>query len=293
VVERSLSDEALLSGLFAVQVASEIAAEDEVRRSAEEASRDHLAERLVADGIFPNLYQVEHDGSIATWRTQVEYPYPWKLPSRLFRFPAQTYRGPDGTRRIGVLHPLLLEHPVIQELIAKGYELSSAEECVNEHGVSANFIHHGTWWHAVDLIQSHPRELVATRRFTTDADIAGAVRYRCSYPHDKGPLTRLLAEMREVMAALGTPEPTGGSVTVLATFDEPMALHGDGSGKKSKPRWPINTSRALRSEEGSLLAWAYIHGIEGGWFQNHGGYLHWSEKGRSCWAELNPDRQQI
>jgi len=99
MVGRKLSDEALLSGLFAMQVASEIEAEAEAQRNAEEAARDHLAERLVADGFFPNLYHVEHDGAVATWRTDQEYAYPWNLPSRLFMFPAHTSRGPDGVRR--------------------------------------------------------------------------------------------------------------------------------------------------------------------------------------------------
>ncbi len=292
MVERKLSDEALLSGLFAAQVASEIEAEAEARKKAEEAARDHLAERLVADGFFPNHYQLEHDGALAAWRTGREYTYPWNLPSRLFQFPAHTYRGPDGVRRIGVQHPLLLDHPLILDLIAKGYELCDAEGCVNEHGVASSFIHHGTWWHAVDLIGSHPRELVATRRFTTDADIAGAVRYRCSYPRQKGPLARLLAEMRDVLAALEAPEPMDGSAPVLAAFDMPMPCQSDGSGKKSRTRWPINTMRALRSEESARVAWAYIHGIESGWFQNDGGYLHWSQKGRGLWARLNPSHGQ-
>lgn len=73
MVGGKLSDEALLSGLFAMQVASEIEAEAEARRNAEDAARDHLAERLVADGFFPNFYHVEHDGAVATRRTGQEY----------------------------------------------------------------------------------------------------------------------------------------------------------------------------------------------------------------------------
>ncbi len=72
-------------------------------------------------------------------------------------------RQVDGLRYIGVLHLLLLEHPLVLDLIARGYEICSAEECVNEVGVSARFICLGTWWHAVDLIHSHPSELLAMR----------------------------------------------------------------------------------------------------------------------------------
>lgn len=290
MVERRLSDEALLSGLFATQVAAEIEAETLTRKVAEEAARDHIAERLVADSFFPNLSHVEYDGTLAAERRQTEYAYPWNLPSRLFRFPAHTFRGPDGVRRIGVLHPLLFEHPLILELRAKSYELVNAEECLNEHGVSASHTHHGSWWHAVDLIQSHPRDLVATRRFTTDANITGAVCYRCSYPHEKGPLTRLVAEMREVMTVLTAAEPEDGSVSTIAGFYKPGPVYSDGSGKKSRPRWPINTMRALMSEDSAAAAWAYIHGIEKGWFQNDRGYLQWSQTGRDLWAELNPNQ---
>lgn len=282
----SLSDESLLTGLFGAQVAAELQVEEAEKKAAIEAARDRIAERLVADGFFPNEYHVEHDGSFATWRTEREYAYPWNLPSRLFKFPAHTDLGPDGVRRIGLLHPLLIDHPLVKEIIAKGYDICSAEECVNECDVPLSHISHGEWWHAVDLIERNYRELLNTRQFTTTNDIAAAVCYRCSYPHAKGPLTTIVREMREVLEAIEITEPDDSSVGVLASFSKPYANHGEG--KKAKARWTVCSNRALKTQESGAIAWAYIHGIERGWFENVGGYLGWTAKGREHWAELNP-----
>lgn len=279
----TLSDESLLSGLFGEQVAQELAAEDAARAAAEEAARDHIGERLIADGFFHNDYALENDGSFGGWGSNEDYPHPWNLPSRLFIFPAQTLRGPDGVRRIGVRHPLLMNHPLVQQVIAKGYEVCSPDDCENEHGVSMAFMDHGEWWHAVDLIKTHHVELLNTRHFTTDEDITAAVRYRLEYP-GKTPLSVAVSDMRSVMATIGISEPEDGSESLLNTFDEPHATQSEG---KKKPYWPINTRTALKSKISANTAWAFIHGIEQGWFQNDNGYLHWSAKGIAAWKAVH------
>ncbi len=118
----------------------------------------------------------------------------------------QTLRGPDTVRRIALRHPLLAEHPLVRELVAKGYELSSADECVNDSGTPFSFFECGEWWHAVDLISSHHDELLKTRQFTTELDIMAAVVFRCHYPEGKRTLSTLVKEMRAVMDALGSVE---------------------------------------------------------------------------------------
>jgi hypothetical protein len=269
---KMLTDDALLGGLFAAQVAQEIQAEESTRQAREEAereaSRDRLAERLVADGFFHDEYLLQSDGAFNAGHKQASYEFPWKLPSRLFQFPMQTLRGPDTVRRIALRHPLLAEHPLVRELVAKGYELSSADECVNDSGTPFSFFECGEWWHAVDLISSHHDELLKTRQFTTELDIMAAVVFRCHYPEGKRTLSTLVKEMRAVMDALGSVEPGDHEAPVQELFAFPKAATDT-----------IQGNTAIKCEKSESLAWAYIHGIENGWFTCKTNYLTWGKKG--------------
>lgn len=242
---------------------------------------DPIGERLIADGYAPNEFILDLGGGISAKNLDT---YPWNLPSRLFTFPVETLRGPDGIRRIALQHPLLSEHPLAQELVAKGYELSSPGECVNDCGVSVADIDKGSWWHAVDLIEHHPQELLNTRQFTTDEDLAAAVCFRCQYPHTKGPLTTLLREMRAIMKALDVPEPPVSVSTFRSSFSEPHPCVNE----DKVTRWPINTGHALKCAESAETAWTFIHAIEQGWFENRGGYLQWAARGRAVHSGSEP-----
>jgi hypothetical protein len=275
---RVLTDEALLGGLFAAQVAQEIHAEESARQTKQaaerEANQDQLAERLVADGFFHNQYQLESDGAFNTGSMQVTYDFPWNLPSRLFQFPMQTLRGPDNVRRIALRHPLLAEHPLVREIVAKGYELSPADECVNDCGTPMNLIDNGEWWHAVDLISSHYNGLLKTRQFTTDLDIFAAVAFRCEYPAGKGSLTTLVKEMREVLDVLGSNEPGDCESPVRDLFASPKAAADT-----------IQAHFTIKCERSESLAWAYIHSIENGWFTCKKRFLTWSRKGTEMFGD--------
>ncbi len=268
---KETSDFDLLGGLFGEQVAAEIEAENAAKKAKEdaerEAHRDVIAERLIADGYFSNEYQMASDGSFNASRWQAGYPHPFNLPSRMFTFPMKTLRGADGVRRIAMLHPRLCDHPLVKEVQAKGYEFSSPDECVNLSGTALSFFEHGTWWHAVDLIFSHPRELLATREFATTEDILAAVVYRCHYPHH-APLETVVSQMREVMVGLGSKEPEDHDGTIRARFAAPRSND-----------LRVHLKGAIKSEHSEAMAWAYIRGIENGWFASKGGFLQFSRKG--------------
>lgn len=288
-----IDDSSLLSGLFSAQVSQDLAqeqaktaqakaAKEAAEAAQKERERDLIGERLLADGFFRSEYELDHGSSIHA-RNHTKLPYPWNLPSRLFEWPAETHRGPDGMRRIGLLNPALMDHPTVKELLAKGYTVCSREECVNQHGVSIAHFNPGEWWHAVDLIKQYPHELLKTRQFTTTHAICGAVRYRLDYCHAKRgeDLKRIVLDMRRLLTSLAVPIPTGDE---LKRFTEPHECHDPES--KKKPFWPINIQREA---DAGAVAWAYIHGIEHGWFQSDSGFLHWSVKGRIEWKEAHDD----
>jgi len=267
---KQTTDFDLLGGLFGSQVAAEIEAENALKQARQEAERearrDRVAERLIADGFFANEFQLESDGSFNASRLRAEYAFPFNLPSRMFMFPLKTLRGPNGVRRIAMRHPRLTEHPMVKKVLEKGYEICSADECVNGYGTSMSFFEHGTWWHAVDLIFDHPQQLLDTRDFTTDADILAAVAYCCHYPH-QAKVETVAREMRGVMAGLNAVEPEESESVVRTLFAAP---------RTNDLRAHINC--AIKSEHSAALAWAYIHGIENGWFASKGGFLQFSRK---------------
>lgn len=243
---------------------------------------DLIGEKLIADGYVPNLFLLDLNSSLGGFNLIERYSGTvWGLPSRVFQFPVITHRGPDGLRRLALAHPLLAEHPLVMELRARGYDvLESTEDCPNRNWVTRD-AQLGEWHHAVDLISKHYRDLLSTRQFTSDIAIYGAVAFRCEYPTNDA-LTRVAREMREVMAALESPQPS--SLYPLAgMFAAPHASTSEG---KKKPAWPVNQriGHGQSSELRESLAWAFIMGIEAGWFINVGGFLQWSEHGRKEYA---------
>lgn len=138
----------------------------------------------------------------------------------------------------------------------------------------------GLWWHAVDLVSAGLwRDLLETRRFTTGADIAGAVCYGLDYsPHGSerdGHLST--AEAREIMAAIGAEEPKD-RIALLLDMAEPRPCEQE----KGQVRWPINSGYDADAE---TRAWGRIFGIENGWFaRDRGGFLQWTQAGQDRFA---------
>lgn len=211
---------------------------------------------------------VPHDFSLS---------YPWNLPSRLFRFPIEVSAGHgEAPRRIGLMHPLLTDHPFVrhvEEVLGVALAPGGAP---NANGVSN--ARTGLWWHAVDLVSGgHWRELLETRRFTTEEDIARAVAYGLSYSaHDgKRQAYFSVCEARALLAAIDAPEPA--ARCGLLAFSQPSPCQPG----NAPAHWPINHP-ALPANN---VAWALIHGIESGWFaHDRAGFLHWTEAGRDRFA---------
>jgi hypothetical protein len=239
---------------------------------------DQLADQLQGSGLVPGDYPLDSNYSFSVpW--ELSLPAPWNLPSRLFRFPIEVRAAEDGKRRIGLMHPLLKDHPwvgYVEQKLGLSLEPGGAP---NEFGYSD--AGHALWWHAVDLVSSgHWRDLIETRRFTTDAHIASAVSYGLSYsPHDVDGSTGYLTtkDARQLMTAIGSAEPSG-RTGVLLDFAAPQVCRQE----KGVERWPINTGRRRASD---VEAWGYIFGIEGGWFRHdRAGFLGWTQEGRDRYA---------
>ncbi len=233
---------------------------------------DSLATQIVERGLAASTFLLDINRSIAVPH-DFPLPYPWNLPSRLFQFPVEVSAAEsDGTRRIGLMHPLLAAHPFVQHVeAALGLTLD-----INgaPNGYSVSKAHTGQWWHAVDLVSAGQwRALLETREYTTAEDIARAVAYGLTYSRHDGKPTGYLAtlEARAIMAAIDAPEPA--SRRGRLAYSTPSACKPD----TGAVHWPINHP-ALPADD---VAWALIHGIEDGWFaHDRSGFLHWTELGR-------------
>jgi hypothetical protein len=229
------------------------------------ASRDELGERLIAAGLEHNEFLLDLNRALSVPHDWV-LPAPWNLPSRLFRFPIEVGEFSEGERRIGLMHPALVDHPYVQHVSqVLGMDIPPCG-APNMHGYSKQAV--GLWWHAVDLIPSgHWREALETRRFTTDKDMLRAVTFGLSCNRS---LTT--SEARQIFQELGVACPSAPR-NILCEFDRPSPVRGD----DKVERWPVNTGMADAGD----TAWAMVIGIETGWFtMDRSGHLAWTQLGR-------------
>ncbi len=239
---------------------------------------DTLGTMLVEKGFAPNLALLDINNSLAV-PYGFELPAPWNLPSRLFRFPIEVC-CPDGdrSRRIGLRHPLLADHPYVRHIEAAiDFEIDR-NGAPNRYGYSSGPT--ARWWHAVDLISAGKwRELLETQEFTEPGCIMNAVAFGCRYSHheDKRAAGYIsTGEAREIMREVGATEPDERG-PIIRAFSAPMVCRPD----KGSEHWPINTGRLCAED----VAWGMILGIEDGWFRyDRSGFLQWSELGRERYA---------
>jgi len=242
---------------------------------------DSLATQIVERGLAASTFLLDINRSLAVPR-DFPLPYPWNLPSRLFHFPIEVSAdNGDGTRHIGLMHPLLAAHPFAQHVEATlGLKLD-AHGAPNVYGISQ--ARTGQWWHAVDLvIAGQWRALLDTREYTTAEDIARAVAYGLTYSRHDGKPTGYLSPLaaRAIMAAIDTHEPA--SRRGIMSFSTPSACMPD----TGTVQWPVNYPGLPAND----VAWALIHGIEDGWFaHDRSGFLHWTEQGRERYAAGEAD----
>jgi hypothetical protein len=237
------------------------------------SERDPIAFALISLGFATNEFLLNQNSAI-----EVPHSFKldgfWSLPSRMFRFPVETHEeGPEGRRTIGVVHPLLLDHPFVCKL-AEDLQLDfGGAPATNYCGYSASET--AEWWHAVDLGSAGLwDELLDTRRFTTTEFIVQAVKHCLGYTREDAGITTLQATVRRARAlltTLGVPEPLD-APTTIRSLSRPSPCSSDGKTQ----RWPVNTF----GDHGAS-AWAMVLGIEHGWLgYTRSGYLEWTEKGR-------------
>ena len=248
--------------------------------NAKPVETDELGDAVIAHSLVPNSFILNLNRSLAV-PDQMDLPAPWNLPSRMFKFPIELTGDMDGLpRRIGLVHPLLIDHPFVHKVSeALGFELDP-NGAPNKHGYRTGG--YAEWWHAVDLVCAGMwKELLATDRFTTPQYIAGAVSHGLSYSrHDSktanGYLTTI--EARKMLAHIQAPEPED-RAGALRHFMRPMSLRAEG-GKES---WPINMASGTQIDK----AWASVISIEAGWFtHDRSGFLGWSAPGRDKYMAI-------
>lgn len=232
---------------------------------------------LIELGFAPSTYVLDLNHAL-TVPHGVELPPRWNLPSRLFRFPIEVGEADkDGMRAIGLMHPLLGDHPFVRSVEAGlGLALNpggAPNGCLVSKQANAR------WWHAVDLVLAGEWcTLIETRRFTTVEDIAGAVEFGLSHsPQDERAGCISIAAARELMRVIEVEEPLNRAEALLA-LEAPRSMTTDRGGE----RWPINARGHMTANE---RAWGRIHGIEGGWFgYDRSGSLEWTAAGRDRYA---------
>jgi hypothetical protein len=228
---------------------------------------------------IPSDYVLGLNGSLMV-PVGMELPAPWDLPSRVFRFPITVgAAAEDGTRRFGLMHPLLGDHPFVRRVEAELGVTLDPEGTPNEHGFTK--AHTALWWHAVDLVSSgHWRDLLETRQFTTSEDIAGAVAYGLDYSSYEDKRARghiTTSEARIIMGEIGYAEPAE-RLPILRQLSEPSAC----ASEKGTVRWPINNGGGM---DAGSRAWSRIFGIEAGWLKHDAaGFLQWTTLGRDAYA---------
>jgi hypothetical protein len=232
-----------------------------------------LEDILVDAGFTPNRYLLEMNHSLQCDNTGFDDP--WNLPSRLMQFPLEVQIGKDGQFHIGLMHPLIGDHPFVKQVAEaiKPHKISP-KGAPNAAGHSAA---PAAWWHACDLIREHWRDLLRTRQFTTDDAIVNAVTYALNYrTNEFGP-----DEAREVLEAVGAAPPDGDVVPIVLLALEPSFVQPE----KGAGYWPINTHG---SEHAVKFAWLRVWGIEAGWFEypRRGQHLQWSDHGRGMYRAL-------
>jgi hypothetical protein len=247
------------------------------RDNAKKNAGKTLSEILIREGFAHNEYLLDTNQTLQV--PDDDFGYPWNLPSRLMKFPLEVRKNDDdGLYRVGLMHPLMIDHPWVQRVAVAiaPYEISP-DGAPTAFGYS---MAPAIWWHAVDLIRTHWRQLLDTRRFTTDEALMAAVVYGLDYRRHSsfGP-----TEARAILAEVGPSEEAviaerqwPDKIQSLTLLSRLSPVRPDGAKTARSTRWPINQN--FRAREDKLgLAWGRVWGIEAGWFTyERSGHLQWS-----------------
>jgi hypothetical protein len=236
---------------------------------AQDLPRDLIGERIIAAGFAPNDFILDLNRAL-TVPHDWNLPAPWNLRSRLFQFPIEVGEFREGGRRLGLMHPALVDHPFVKHVSQVLGIAIPPGGAPNNCGYSKTGL--GTWWHAVDLMSAGQwQEALDTRQFTTTENLARAVGFALSCGRETGPVLTT-AEARHVLEVLDIAAPTD-PVEILCRLGRPSPVTAD----DKVERWPVNTG----SVQGLEQPWAYIIGLESGWFDHdRSGHIRWTRLGR-------------
>lgn len=232
-----------------------------------------LGEILVDEGFVANQFLLDNNRSLQATAADLTED-PWNLPSRLMQFPLEVLKDKDGYH-IGLMHPLLAAHPFVKRVAAAIRPHRIEHNLASKWGGAVHA--RAMWWHAVDLIAPHWKDLLRTRRFTTDDDIVRAVTFALDH-RGLDP-----EEAREILSLIPAPPPQD-------IWPEVQAIHEPSPVKPDRGAvyWPINH----HSEDHIAVAWLRVWGIEAGWFIfSRSNHLNWSERGRTMWHDYR--RRQL
>jgi len=145
------------------------------------------------------------------------------------------------------------------------------------------------------LIKNHWKELIDTRRFTTDNDILAAVAFKLQWgvygEEKKTPISKHIADMRWVLAQLGSQEPAYTPQEIVKVFDRPSPITTDhNTGKPCKAYYNVNKRFGGLKTEPEAHAWGLIHAYEHGWIDRKI-FPRWTEKGVSEFYALVPSEK--
>lgn len=236
---------------------------------AAELPRDEIGDRLIAEGLAHNSFLLDLNHAL-TVPHDWTLPAPWNLPSRLFRFPIEVSEYQQGGRRLGLMHPALVDHPFVKHVSQVMGMAIPAGGAPNPYGYTKTGL--GMWWHAVDLISAGRwQDALDTRQFTTDAHLLQAVTFSLSCGREEGDALTP-AEARHIFDVLGVACPADPNA-ILCSFPRPGSVTAD----DKVERWPVNTGCDAPGD----TAWAIVIGLETGWFaKDRSGHLQWTRLGR-------------
>ena len=225
---------------------------------------DEVLQTLVAAGIATSEYLLDLNGFLTT-PYDMKLEGVWALPSGLFSWPIAVTRFDGVTqRRMSLMHPEVKAHPFVQQIEAL-FNVSLEYDPANAKI--------GPGRHAGDLMTAERwRDLIETRRFTTDDAMVGALAFAVSYG-SSGIGPRLA---KEILAAIGVSLPANG-IELLCGFMAPSSL----TDEDKAVRWPVNTGVMAPLDR---LA-AFIAGLELGWIVlDRGGHAQWTPLGIERYA---------
>jgi hypothetical protein len=228
---------------------------------------DSFTQRLLDTGLWTgSTWLLENNRTLDDWRLDRSSWGKWNLPSRAFRFPIE-YFAPgrlESDACLSLNHPDLSEHPwvkVVEDKLGERIPFLAEDEFGRDRGAKWRY------FHALDLATDDLfLSLIDECNFTEDAEAAAGASYGVRY----GALSPNHA--RVLLTFFGHEEPEDRSAAALEgriVNPSPMWVDDNGSPTKA-PRFGMNDGGWWKGSSAFTTAdraWAWVHGLEDGWFK--------------------------